>query len=66
MEQYNYWHIEFISCEGNERWTVVKTPMEWSEWEVRSNFRTGGCGDDPAEVGEIYETSDTDYTYDLT
>lgn len=62
---YNYWYITFISCESNERWTIARTPSEWEEWEVRSAITTGGCGDDPADILSITETSDDDYCWDL-
>lgn len=62
---FNYWEIKFISCEGNERWTVAKTPIDWSEYQVRDRIPMGGCGDDVADVINVFETSDTDYTWDF-
>ena len=61
----NYWYISFISCEGNERWTIARTPSDWVEYEVRDSIRMGGCGDDPATILSIEETSDDDYSWDL-
>lgn len=64
--EFNYWEINFISCEGNKVWTIAMTPMEWEEWEVRSKIEMGGCGDDPAEILSIQETSNKDWGWDLT
>jgi hypothetical protein len=63
--EYNYWEIQFISCEGNERWVVARTPIDWTDWEVRNRIPMGGCGDDVAEVRDVFETSDTDYGWDF-
>ena len=64
------WEIHFISCEGNERWSVGRFPEEFEAWEVESRFREsiGGCGDDPAEFVscEVYWDQDEDALYDYT
>ena len=65
-EEYNYWEVSFRSCEGNDRWTIARTPMDWSECDVRDSIQMGGCGDDPADIKEIMETSDEDWGWDLT
>lgn len=45
------WELNYVSCEGNERWSVGRFPEDFEAWEVESRFREtiGGCGDDPAE-----------------
>jgi hypothetical protein len=63
--KYNYWEINYISCESNRRWTVTRTPIDWDEEDVRSRIPTGGCGDDVAEVLDVFETSDNDYSWDF-
>lgn len=60
-----YWNIEYISCEGNYRWTIARTPIDWSEYDVRNRIPMGGCGDDVSEVREVFQTSDTDYAWDF-
>ena len=65
-EEYSYWEINFTSCEGNKRWVIARTPIDWDEWDVRNRIRTGGCGDDPAEIGDISQTWDDDYGWDFT
>lgn len=49
--EYRNWKINYISCEGNERWTVAECPAEWDVYEVTIAFRgiCYGVGDDPAE-----------------
>lgn len=64
-EEYNYWEIHYISCESEKRWTVARTPMEWDEYDVRSNIATGGCGDDPAKITEVFESNSEDYSWDF-
>jgi len=72
MEEYSYWIVNYISCEGNDRWTRIIAPADWEEWQVRDRFRMsmcGGCGDDPAELGsiEVSWKDDQDiYGYDFT
>lgn len=62
---YTYWEIRYISCEGNDRWTVAKTPDNWSEYDVRSRIPIGGCGDDVAEVTEVFQTSNDNYGWEF-
>lgn len=64
--EYNYWKITYISCEGNERWFVAKTPLDWERWQVEDRIQMGGCGDEPAEIISIDETMSDDYAYDYT
>ena len=47
MEEYSYWQIEYISCEGNERWTIARAPIDWDEWQVRDRISSmrGSIGD---------------------
>ena len=63
--EYNYWEINYISCEGNKRWTIARTPIDWDEDDVREKIPMGGCGDDVAEVREVFETSNNDYGWDF-
>ena len=63
--EYNYWEINYISCESNERWTVARTPIDWDEDMVRERIPMGGCGDDVAEVTDVFETSNTNYSWDF-
>ena len=64
--EYAFWEIHYISCESNKRWTTVRTPIDWDEDMVRERIPMGGCGDDVAEVRDVYETSNTDYGWDFT
>jgi hypothetical protein len=64
--EYNYWEINYISCEGNKRWTVVRTPIDWEEYDVRDRVPMGGCGDDVSEIIEIFETNNNDYGWDFS
>jgi hypothetical protein len=29
--EYAYWEIQYVSCEGNDRWTVARTPIDWRQ-----------------------------------
>jgi len=49
-DDYLYWKVNSISCEGNDGWSIYRTPNDWEEYDVRNNIDTGGCGDDPAEI----------------
>ena len=64
-QEFSYWVIEYISCESNERWTIAKSPFGWDSYDVKDRISMGGCGDDVAEVKEIYETNDTDYSWNF-
>ena len=48
--EYAFWGIQYKSCEGNDRWTVARTPIDWEEYDVRDRIPMGGCGDDVAEI----------------
>jgi hypothetical protein len=65
MIDYNYWEINYISCESNRRWAIARTPIDWDEDDVRGRIPMGGCGDDVAEVREVFETSNTDWGWDF-
>lgn len=65
MEEYSYWEIEYVSVEGNERWTIVRAPIDWEEDDVRNRVPLGGCGDDVSRITSISETSDCDYSWDF-
>ena len=62
---YSYWEINFISCEGNKRWTIARAPIDWDEWQVRDRIPMGGCGDDVAEITSIDQCSEEDYSWDF-
>jgi len=47
---------------SSRRWI---TPFDWDEDDLRGRIQLGGCGDDPAEIREIFETSDTNYSWDF-
>jgi len=67
VEECSYWEINYISCEGNKRWTIAKAPIDWDEWEVRERIpMVGSCDDDVAEVTSVHQTWDEDYSWDFT
>lgn len=67
FEGYTYWIVYYTSCEGNDRWTIVRTPDTWDRDNVISAIPIGGCGDDIAEIVSVDETGDfLDYRIDLT
>lgn len=63
--EYNYWEIQYKSCEGNDRWAVARTPIDWEEYDVIDRIPMGGCGDDVAEIKDVFETSNTNYGWDF-
>lgn len=63
--EYKYWKIEYISCEGNEVWTIARTPIDWEEYQVHDRIPIGGCGDDVAEITSIDETNNENYLFDF-
>jgi hypothetical protein len=64
-EEYSYWEIQYKSCEGNDRWTIARAPIDWDEYEVRGRISLGGCGDDPVEIKDVFESSNSDYSWDF-
>ena len=68
LDEYSYWEVSYISCEGNERWGIWRAPVDWNEYDVESNIQCWGCGDDPAEivsVTEYYPEDEWDYGSEL-
>mgnify|MGYP003488574896 CR=1 FL=1 len=63
---YSYWEICFISCEGNNRWTIARAPFDWDEYQIRDSVSIGGCGDDVANITSITETNSDDYGLDFS
>lgn len=63
--EYNYWEIHYVSCEGNDRWTIARTPIDCNEYDVINRIPMGGCGDDVAEVRDVFETGNSDYGWDF-
>lgn len=59
-EEYSYWVVNYISCEGNERWGHYRCPASWTQYdvEVRAQASCGGCGDDMAEIVSVEETNE--------
>ena len=68
--EYKYWEIWYLSCEGNRRYTIIRTPDTWDTYQTKHAFKLGGIGDDPAEFISIEEyhsvDKEWDYSYDLT
>lgn len=62
-DEYSYFEINYISCEGNSRWTIVRCPLEWDEYDLRRAIQMGGVGDDPAEITSITPACSSDYDY---
>lgn len=59
LNEYNFWIINYISCESNKRWYLVRCPSTWSEYDVetKANSLCGGCGDDMAEIINVERTT---------
>ena len=58
-----YWEVTYRNTESEERWTVVRCPIEMDEYEIMSRMM------DDSEVAQVYsavETSMTDYGRDFT
>ena len=65
MEEYTFLEVNFRNIEGDDRWTIVKVPMNWDESEIRNSMMND------REISEIYnmfETgcSDDNYSWDFT
>ena len=63
--EYSYWEVQFINCESDKRWVIVRTPINWDEYDVRERIPMGGSGDDVAEITDIFKTSDNYYGWDF-
>lgn len=59
-EEYSYWEVNFISCEGNERWCEYRAPADFNEYDMWTHIEIGGVGDDIAEITSIMETTPDD------
>jgi hypothetical protein len=68
QEEFSYWKIEYTSCQGNYRWTIAKSSIDWDKLQVEDalNDVRGGYDDAIAEIISVEETDDTNYTYDFT
>lgn len=64
-EEYSYWEIWYVSCEGNERWTTARAPFDWDSYDVESAISMGGCGDDPARITSVEEICECDFSWDF-
>lgn len=65
MEEYTFLEVNFRNTEGDDRWTIVKVPINWDESEIRNSMIND------REISEIYnmfETgcSDDNYSWDFT
>lgn len=65
MEENTFLQVNFINIEGDERWTIVKVPMEWDESEIRNSMVND------REISEIYDMFETgcdddNYSWDFT
>lgn len=46
----NLWEYHYISCEGNNRWSLALCPIDWTEEDVESKvMEERGYDDAPAE-----------------
>ena len=63
--EYKYWKIWYVSCEGNDRWVIARTFIDWEEYQVHDRIPMGGCGDDVAEITSIDETDNENYLFDF-
>ncbi len=49
-----FWRVLYRSCEGNERWYMVRTSTSWDAdmvmEQAEENRSQGGMGDEPAEI----------------
>ena len=54
-EEYSYWIVTAITCEGNERWSTWRAPADFNDYDIENHIQLGGCGDDPAEIVSIVE-----------
>jgi hypothetical protein len=62
-KEVTYWEVTYMNTESNERWTVVKCPIEMDEYEIMSRMM------DDSEVAKVYsavEITMTDYGRDFT
>ena len=39
--------------------------IDWEEYDVRDRIPMGGCGDDVAEITDIFQSNYTDYGWDF-
>lgn len=62
---YQYWLLRYISCEGNNRWTIIRS-LDLHKDDIITMIPLGGCGDDISDILSIDETSDNNYSIDLT
>lgn len=61
MSEFSYWHIDYLTCEGNIRWNTARAPGDWGEFELNDRLMMdGGIGDDVAELFSTHEISPAD------
>lgn len=69
-EEYSFWKLNYISCEGNHRWGTLRAPHDWDTLQVEYeayNLIQGGCGDDISEIESVeYLGYGGPYKYDYT
>ncbi len=50
MMETEFWRIDYISCEGNDRWTVVETPVGVTEDDLSNQLLSDyGYDDAPSK-----------------
>ena len=52
MEDYNYWMVWHINCEGDRRWFPVRCPGSWDSQDVASMARQRSYMNEISEVLE--------------
>ena len=65
MEEYTFLEVNFRNIEGDDRWTIVKVPMNWDESEIRNSMMNNR---EFSEIYNMFETgcSDDNYSWDFT
>jgi hypothetical protein len=56
--EYSFWMVWGRTFESNERWHMVRTPSDWTSYDVEERVRagmSGGVGDDMAEFLRVEE-----------
>ena len=62
-----YWEVNYINCEGDHKWTNIKTPDTWGEDEINDAMCCrGGMGDDAVVLTSVEEIDPVDCGSDFT
>jgi hypothetical protein len=64
-EEYTFLEVNFRNIEGDDRWTIIKVPMNWDESEIRNSMMNDR---EITEIYNMFETgcSDDNYSWDFT